>query len=152
MQMTEDQMQGFWRTWLTVWCWGVLAFGVVLALAAVPAADGLARFVFVTFSSDPSNAALFDLPAMRFALGLQGALTIGWALTVFGMLRAADVGGVPVWRSLTVSLIVWYFIDSTISVSTGFALNAVSNTVFIATYLVPVLSAGVLRVHRRAAV
>ena len=130
-----------------VWCLGVLMFGVVLALVAVPGADGFARLIFVTFSSDPSNAALFDQQAMRFALGLQGALTIGWALTMYGMMNAADVGGAPVWRWLTTSLIIWYVIDGSISVSTGFALNAVSNTVLIVTYLAAILGAGVLRLQ-----
>ncbi len=143
-------MSGFWKNWMTVWCWGVLAFGVVLALSAVPAASGPPRFVIGLLSGDPANAALLDQPALQFAFGLQGALTIGWAMTTFGMIRAADMVGAPVWQSLTASFAAWYVIDSAISVATGFPLNAVSNTLLMATFLAPVLATGVLRGGARA--
>ena len=78
-------MQGFWKIWMLVWCWGVLLFGVVLALAVVPGANGAMGFILATMGSDPALASLMDQPAMQFAVGLQGALTIGWALTVLGV-------------------------------------------------------------------
>lgn len=138
-------MSKFWSGWLNVWCWGVLLFGALLVTAAMPGLDGAARAVFVLFSAMPENAASFGQPAVRFGLGLQGALTIGWAITMFAMLRAADTIGAPIWRALTFALAVWYVIDSAISIATGFALNAVSNTALIIAYLVPVLGSGVLR-------
>lgn len=143
-------MGRFWRTWLALWCWGVVAFGAVLALAAVPGLDGAARFILAAFST-PANTVLLDMPEMRFAFGLQGALSIGWALTVLTTLRVADFGGAPVWQSLTLSVAAWYVIDSTISVSTGFPLNAVSNTVLFAAFLAPIVGSGVLRKHASAA-
>jgi hypothetical protein len=135
-------MNGFWKTWMRVWCWAVLAFGVVLALAAVPALDAAPRFVIGLLGGDP---ALLDQSAMRFAFGLQGALTLGWGFTMMAMVGLAHSLGAPVWRSLTASLLVWYVIDSLISVSTGFPLNAVSNSLLTAGYLIPVLTTGVLR-------
>lgn len=138
-------MRGLWKSWMTVWCSGVLVFGVVLALAAVPGLSGPPRLVLAVISGDRAGGALLDQPAMQFAFGLQGALTIGWALTMFGMIRLADVAGAPVWRPLTFGLTVWYVIDSAISVITDFPGNAVSNTLLMATYLIPVLATGVLR-------
>ena len=135
-------MNGFWKTWMRVWCWGVLAFGAVLALAAVPALDAAPRWVLDLLGGDP---AMLDQPAFRFAFGLQGALTLGWGLTMIAMIRIADTGGAPVWRSLTTSLLTWYVIDSLISLSTGFPLNAVSNTLLTVGYLAPVLASGRLR-------
>lgn len=144
-------MHGFWKNWMTVWCWGVLAFGVVLALAATPATDGPARAVLALLGGGPAGAALLDQQAMRFGLGIQGALSIGWALTLLAARDAADVAGAPVWRGITVGVCAWYAIDSTISVITGFPLNAVSNTLLIATYLAPVLGSGVLQKGAAAA-
>ena len=144
-------MRGFWKNWMTVWCWGVVAFGALLATVAVPGLDGAARFVFETFNGDKTSVGLFDLPAVKFGLGLQGALTIGWAMTMFAMVGAAQTLGAPLWRALTLSLAAWYVIDSAISVATGFALNAASNTLLMATYLAPVLGSGVLREARLAA-
>lgn len=144
-------MHGFWKIWMTAWCWAVLAFGVVLALTPVPAVNGVPRFVYAMLSGDPAAVADLDLKPMQFALGLQGALTVGWALTIMSLVRVADIAGAPVWRALTFALVVWYAIDSVISVSTGFPLNAVSNTVFLAAYLAPVLGSGALRGGMRTA-
>lgn len=138
-------MGGFWKTWMTVWCWGVLAFGVVLALAATPATDGPARAVLAVLGGGPAGASLLDQQAMRFGLAIQGALSIGWALTLLAARDAADLAGAPVWRRITVGVCAWYVIDSAISVVTGFPLNAASNTLIVVMFLAPVLGSGVLK-------
>ncbi len=136
-------MSGFWKTWMRVWCWAVLAFGAVLVLAAVPALDAAPRLALGLVGGDP---VLLDLPTMRFAFGLMGALTLGWGVSMMAMVALAHTHGAPVWRSLTASVLVWYVIDSAISVLTGFPLNAVSNTLLTVGYLIPVLVTGVQRV------
>lgn len=138
-------MSRLWSNWLLVWCWGVLAFGALLVTAAIPGLDAGARLLFQVFAGNPANAATFDLPAVRFGLGLQGALTIGWAMTMFAVIQAAKTIGAPIWRSLTFALLAWYVIDSAVSVSTGFWLNAVSNTALMVTYLIPVFASSALR-------
>lgn len=138
-------MTQFWKAWLTVWCFGVLVFGALLVTAAVPGFDGAIRGLVILFSGGSVDAAALDQPIVRFGLGLQGALTIGWALTIFPLLRAADALGAPVWRALTFAMLVWYVIDSAISIATGVALNAVSNTVLMVAFLIPVLASGALR-------
>ena len=138
-------MGRFWSVWLLVWCWSVLAFGALLMTAAIPAADGAARALFVLFSDHSVDQAIFEQPAVRFGLGLQGALTIGWGLTMLGVLQVAETVRAPLWRALTFALLVWYVIDSAISVSTGFWINAVSNTTFIVAYIAPILASGALR-------
>lgn len=138
-------MSSFWSGWLLVWCWSVLAFGALLVSAALPGFDGAARAVFSLFANSPTNAASFDLPAVRFGLGLQGALTIGWGMTMFAVFAAAKTVGAPIWRSFTIALLVWYVIDSAISMATGFWINAISNTVVMIGYLVPVLVSSVLK-------
>ena len=136
-------MNGFWKTWMRVWCWAVLAFGAVLALAAVPSLDAAPRMVLGLVGGDP---VLLDLPTMRFAFGLMGALTLGWGVAMMAMVGLAHTHGAAVWRSLTASVLVWYVIDSAISVLTGFPLNAVSNTLLTVGYLIPVLVTRVQRV------
>ena len=53
------------------------------------------------------------------------------------------------WRGIAAGVCAWFAIDSTISVVTGFPLNAVSNTLIIAMLLAPVPGSGVL--HKVAA-
>ncbi|MDZ4760010.1 MAG: hypothetical protein SGJ21_02935 [Alphaproteobacteria bacterium] len=124
---------------MTVWCWMTLLLGLLFALAALPATDGGARLFYDAVDWPIDGAVIFD-PQMRFTLGVLGAVMMGWALTIFGMVKAADILGAPVWRALTGAMVAWYVLDSAISVFTGFPINAVSNTVFLATYLLPVLA------------
>ena len=138
-------MQGVWKTWIYVWCTGVLVFGVGLMLTAWPATNGFTAFFMGLISSGSFDTADLDAPMARFAFGLMGCVTIGWALLIFGAVNWGGVLGAPVWQWLTASFVVWYLIDGFVSVSTGFWLNAVSNSVLLITYLVPVLASGALR-------
>lgn len=138
-------MTGLWRTWMILWRWGVALFGVILALGGFPATSGLAQFLLDSMYT--GGAATLDAP-LRFGVGIQGALSIGLALLVYGAVRAADLLGPrsrPVWGVCTAALIAWFVIDSSISVFNGFALNAVSNTLLMAGFLASVLASGVLR-------
>ncbi|MBY0568908.1 MAG: hypothetical protein K2P70_16450 [Hyphomonadaceae bacterium] len=141
-------MSKFWTGWLNVWCAVVLAFGAFLALAAVPALDGGVRLVLSLFSGGSVPPEALDQPIVRFGIGLQGALTLGWGLTMMALIDAAKTLGAPMWRKLTIALVVWYVVDSAISIVTGLTLNAGSNTVLMAGYLIPVLVSGVLRDQR----
>ncbi|WP_421931097.1 hypothetical protein [Phenylobacterium sp.] len=138
-------MTRFWRTWMTGWCWGVALFGLVLAGAGLEATSGPTRLIFGLLDGPEA----LELNAqMRFSVALMGAVTLGWALTLLAAIGAAHQLGErarTTWRGITASLLVWYVLDSSLSVATGFGLNAVSNTVIFAAFLVPILRGGVLR-------
>lgn len=138
-------MSDFWRHWLTVWCWAVGLFGVILAGGALDLTSGPTRAMF-TFLNGPGE---LDLnPYLRFSLAVLGAVTIGWSLTLFAAIRAAiQLGklGKPIWIWVTAATVSWFVIDSSLSIATGFGLNAVPNTGFLAAYLLPVIRSGVLK-------
>jgi len=138
-------MSPFWQSWMKIWCGAVIVFGAVLASGAFPATDGLVRTLYDVLGSQGRPD--FDATA-RFSVGLMGAVTLGWGLTLGAVIDAAHRLGeraAPVWRMITVGIFVWYVIDGAISIATGFALNAVSNTALLAGYLVPVMASGVMR-------
>ena len=138
-------MSGFWRRWLTVWCWGVVLFGAVLAGAAFEASSGPVRVLFAVLGG-LQNLEL-DGP-QRFTIAIMGAVTLGWGLTLAVVVQAAHRLGAEAratWVGVTLSVLTWYVIDSVLSVATGFSMNAASNTVLLAGYLAPVLVSGVLR-------
>lgn len=132
-------MTGFWRSWLNIWCWAVGLFGVALLSGGFAATSPPLAGLYGLLGNVPPPD--FD-PPLRFSAALLGAITIGWAITLQAAIRAAVLLGSPIWRHLTVAVIVWYVLDSALSVWTGFGLNAVPNTVFLVTYLVPVWRSG----------
>jgi hypothetical protein len=143
--MTARRLAPHWRFWLDFWCVGVFVFGVVLAGVVSDATAGPISALLAMLHPDGDNTLT---PAFRFGLGLQGALTMGWAVTMFAAFRAAEKlgdAGTATWRLVTIGLLFWYVVDSFISVATGFGLNAVSNTLLVVAYLVPVLASGVLK-------
>ena len=139
-------MTDFWKNWLNLWSLAVTVFGAILALAAFAPTDGLARLVFALFQNPmPSEIDMLH----RFSIGLMGAVTMGWGMTLYVAFQAihlADRAQAPrIWRNLTLAALIWFGIDSGISVATGYWLNAVSNTLFIALYLIPLLRTGAMR-------
>jgi hypothetical protein len=87
-------------------------------------------------------------PAMRFTLAVMGCVSLGWAVTMFLMMRVAFSLGErarPVWVGLTLGVLVWFVTDSTLSVATGYGLNVVPNTLLLSTYLIAVFASGALK-------
>jgi hypothetical protein len=138
-------MTDFWKNWLRLWAWGVVIFGVVLSSGAFAATDSVVRPIFDLlgnpFPDQPD-------PHHRFSLGLMGAVSIGWGMTLLGMCNAvfklSREDAAPFWRAVLVATIIWYVIDGYISYATGFALNIVSNTLLLLFLLIPLLKTGAM--------
>lgn len=139
-------MGKLWKDWLMVWAIGVTLFGLVLAGGAFAATDMLTRTLFQLFGS--------PLPLLmdehhRFAIGLMGAVTMGWGLTYIAAFKALfalePAKAAPIWRMMLLGSLIWFVIDSTISVATGIWMNAVSNTILLVLLLIPVIKSGILK-------
>ncbi len=141
-------MSGLWKTWITVWCWGVILFGAVLTTAGLPATEGIAALAFSLIGGAEVAAGYFDPPGMRFSVALMGAVTLGWGFTILFLLPAIHAAGAPAWRGLVAAMLIWFVIDSAFSVMTGFALNAVSNTLLVVLLFIPLLASGALKSAR----
>jgi len=141
-------MSGFWRNWLAVWCGAVGVFGAVLIGGGLEATSGPTRLIF-----DLLNGPMeLELNAqMRFSLALMGAVTLGWAMTAAATIQAAILLGeraTPIWRLLLGGVMVWFVIDTTMSIITGYGINAIPNLVLLATFLLPIIRSGVLQGER----
>ena len=120
-------MSGFWRTWFFVWCLSIGIFGIVLAGGAFEATSGPVSLVFSGLQG-PSEI-VWNAP-MRFSLAVMGGVSIGWAVMLTLVVRAAiDAGeaGRPLWNAVSAGMAAWFIIDSFLSVATGFAMNVVPN-------------------------
>jgi hypothetical protein len=130
---------------MLIWCIATLVLGAVFAAAAFPATDGLARFYYAMVSGGTLRADFLEADGFRFTVAVLGAVLIGWGVTILALIRAAEAAPSAAWQGLTASMVIWFVIDSALSVMTGFPLNAVPNAVFLLTYLIPVLASGVLK-------
>lgn len=138
-------MRGIWKRWMDLWIAFVFAFAIVLMLVALPQMDSVTRPLMRLFGGPALESAVVGQMALRFAFGLQGALTLGWGITVLGCMRFAERIGASIWVWLLASFCAWYAFDSAISIGTGFPINAASNTIVLTGLLVPILGSGVLR-------
>ena len=113
---------------MRIWCWIIVAFGAIIIVTALERTLG-ERLFAVFGHSEPVPWS----PHLVFTMSLMGAVTVGWGLTLLAIARQ-DVDA-SVWRGVTVALIIWYFVDSALSIGTGFWRNAVSNSVLLLAYL-----------------
>lgn len=132
--------------WMTGWCGAVGLFGIILAGGGFEVTSGPVRILF-DFLNAPGKLELN--PYMRFSLAILGAVTIGWSLTLMAVIQAANQlekrVSKSIWIGISASIVIWYVMDSSLSIATGFWLNVVSNTIIGATFLIPVIRSGVLR-------
>ena len=141
-------MSGFWRNWFAIWCVSIGGFGTLLAGGAFPQTDGPAGLLMTLLQG--GGEVSFD-PALRFSFAVMGAVTIGWAVTLHLMIRAAialgDTGR-PLWTAATAGMMCWFVIDCALSVATGFGLNVIPNLSLVTIYVVGLLGSGVLKLSR----
>ncbi len=138
-------MTGLSKTWITLWCWGVILFGAALAGSAFSATDAGVRFLYGVLSSGPLAADFLAAPGIRFSIALMGAVSIGWGCTMLFLLPVIHAAGAPAWRALTGALAVWFVIDGILSAATGFPLNNLPNLALAIGYAIPLLASGALK-------
>lgn len=142
-------MTDFWRSYFTLWSLFIIVFGFVLVGAGLTATDGIATLIFgIVGATD-----IAWTPVLRFAVALMGAVTLGWGMTLLVAIRAAIAlgdQGPAVWRGILLAMMVWWVLDSAMSVATGFWLNAVSNSLIVAAFVIGLIGSGALRQPRIA--
>jgi len=136
-------MSNFHQKWLNFAIWGVIIFGAILALFAFPATELPSRYFYQLIQNPIAEDADRHF---RFAMGLMGCITVGWGLSMLTIMKAAAMlegeQAASIWRSFTFAVLFWYVIDNIASIYTGFPLNALSNTVLLAMFLIPLWRSG----------
>lgn len=138
-------MSGVWRGWFLAWCVSIGVFGAVLSGGAFEATSGPVRLVLDNLHGP---GVLSFTPVLRFSLGVMGAVSIGWAVMLHFVVRAAiDQGreGRRLWNAISAGMASWFVIDCTLSVATGFGLNVVPNLVLAGMYVAGLIGSGVLK-------
>jgi hypothetical protein len=133
--------RAFWENCLHAWVWMTIGFGLLFAGAGVSGLDAGAGLFYWVVSGGTVDASDFATPGMRISVSLVGAVMLGWGCAMLAVYRACGAD-VAVWRGLSRAVLVWYVVDSALSVATGFPINAVSNTAFVALFMVPAVKLG----------
>lgn len=138
-------MSSFWRAWFLVWCLAIGVFGAVLSGGAFEATSGPVRLILGALHGP--GPASFD-PTLRFSLAVMGAVSMGWAVTLYFIVRTAvkmEHGARPLWDAISAGMACWFVIDSSLSAATGFGLNVATNVGLAMMYVVGLVGSGALK-------
>ncbi len=131
----SNQVSLFWWRWLMLVTVGVLLFS--LGFILLP--DVMQSLFNWMFFAAPQ--ARFDAEAthyLKFTYGVLGAVMAGWMVTLLSiLLRSFRRGEREAWDTITLSMLVWFVIDTLFSLSMGFPQNAVFNGLFFVLFAIP---------------
>ncbi len=127
----------FWWRWLLV---AALATGV-FGLSMVLLPDTMQLFFNLLMFGTTWQPPEFGAPErgyIGFVCGVLGAVLAGWALMIvlalLGPFRRGDKEG---WQLIALPLALWFVVDTTWSLATGYWQNAALNCIFALAYAVP---------------
>lgn len=127
----------FWHRWLL----GATAFTAVFGAALLVFPNALQPIFNALFFPSADTNALFSQEAVRyisFIYTIVGAVMIGWSIALWFIITHGLARGEQwAWRALAVSVGAWFIGDTAMSLALGFAPNAVSNSLFLVLYAIP---------------
>ncbi len=140
---TDDEVRAvdartlFWWRWLLVAALATGLFGLSMVLLPETLQAFFNLLIFGTTWQPPEFGAAAG-GYIGFVYGVLGAVLAGWALTIvlalFGPFRRGDKEG---WLLIALPLALWFVVDTTWSLTTGYWQNAALNCVFALAYAVP---------------
>jgi len=133
-------MTEFWRRWLIVAAGVTALAGLGFAASAAVGATGVLGVIF-KFVYLPGELQAPAGEVASFAIGVAGAVMMGWAAMMLVLLGSRSTSVLPsTWWALTVGLLVWFVVDSIVSVGSGAIGNVVLNVVFLALFTPPLIA------------
>ncbi len=124
--------------WLKAGAAITLGFGLLIAVAAMPAAQGPTNFVFdlIYFPVDAGQSV--DTVTARLLSAITGGLMAGLAVMLWVVAtelcpREPALGR----RVILLGIGSWYLVDSSMSVAAGAPLNVLFNTGFLLLFVLP---------------
>lgn len=132
---------GFWQKWLFGFGLYLTVFGLVMAFFSQ---SRLMDFVFnsqidPTFwdSVEPSAP---TLEFQAFIYGVLGATIAGWGIFIAFIAHYPFKEKEPwAWNCIATGLIVWFLVDTFVSIRFGVGFNVVVNTIFLLLALLPLI-------------
>ena len=130
----------FWQRWLVVTSELLIIFGLVMAFL-----NRTIAFDLFNSQINPIFWGAADIPAGAWAFqgwiyGVAGAIVVGWGIFLFYLARYPFKQQEKwAWNCIFTGLLVWYVVDTFISVQFKVYFNAISNTVIFIPMILPLI-------------
>ena len=116
----------------------VVAFGLITAAAALPAAAGITTFLVDLIFWPVDGAQSLAAPESRLLSAIGGGVMAGWGVMLWLVTTRLYTREPALARSIILtSIATWFVIDSTCSILAGAPLNALLNVGFLLLFWVP---------------
>lgn len=125
----------------------------MIGAAGVTALAGLGLAALTAVGATGIHDAIFELVYLpgeleapssevaSFAIGVAGAVMVGWAATMLVLLASRSASAMPsTWWALTLGLLAWFVVDGIVSIAAGATGNLVLNLVFLALFTPPLIA------------
>ncbi len=120
--------KAFHKSWLKVSAIIVGGFGPVFFLGTMPATLEPARWSLDFLSWPLDGFPTYGSPEMHFLSALTGGFLFGWGVMIWCLSTwVYDAAPEAVRRTVLVSLLSWFVLDSAGSVTSGVSFNAIFN-------------------------
>lgn len=126
--------------WLEAASLVLIAFGIVIAAAALPALSGPARLLVDIAIWPLDGAQALAGTEARLLCAISGGMLVGWgALMALVAVRLYPRDPALARTMIAVSTVTWFVVDCAASIAAGAPVNAVLNIGFLALFAVPLL-------------
>ena len=139
-QTTFSKAEKFWYGWLKVAATLVTIFGILLVFFNhTRGFEFLNQKIAEVFFLSPEM--VMDMASLQsWMIGVIGATTAGWGLTlmylIFVPLKRKEKWA---WNAITISLALWFVLDTWISTHYGAKFNVILNIAFAMQFFAPLL-------------
>lgn len=126
--------------WLKIASIIVIGFGILIALAALPATAGVTVFLADIIVWPFDGAQSFAAQETRLMSAIGGGVMAGWGALLW-LVSAHGFQADPAFarKAILTSVITWFLADSTASVLAGAPLNALFNVPFLLAFTMPIM-------------
>ena len=124
--MTHD----FYKFWLKITAVIVGSFGPVFFLGTLEFATEPARWTLDLLSWPLDQAQSYADPTTRFLSALTGGFLLGWGVLIWCLsANVYDAAPEGIRKSVLISLLAWFVLDTAGSIASGNASNALFNII-----------------------
>lgn len=141
MKDIEEKAFRFYVRWVQISAISMSFMGLVIVFSNIPIVqDFFYRAIFSSFWSQVSEIGADTSRYIHFSMGIMGALMVMWGILLYGIVcNAYSAKQSWAWKTILWSTLGWFIIDETFSIYYRVWINAISNVIFFAMLVLPLI-------------